>query len=64
MEMSQLGNSIHHIIKKIDDQPKEGFAELVTAEAHLEERFAEGKYPFRDHDWDTFTILPVYVKQK
>ena len=60
MELSQLGNSIHHNIKKIDEQPKQGFINKNKAIHHLEELIKKGDYPF--DRWFSFTIMELYGK--
>lgn len=57
----KTGNITNNQIKKIEEQPKEGFDNINIAEKHLFILIKNGSYPF-DREYD-FTILPLYTKK-
>jgi len=58
MQLSQIGNVGAHEIKKIKDQPKEGFRTDGQAETHLRDLLNTGEYPY--NSWFSFSIMPMY----
>ena len=58
MQLSQIGNVGAHEIKKIKDQPKEGFRTDGQAETHLRNLLNTGEYIYSSHF--SFSIMPMY----
>jgi hypothetical protein len=58
VQLSQIGNIGAHEIKKIKDQPKEGFRTDGQAETHLRELLNSDKHPY--NSWHNFSIMPMY----
>jgi hypothetical protein len=59
--LRQIGNIGAHEIKKIDNQPKEGFDSENDAEKHLNKLIKEGEYPF-DSRWGNNCIISKIYK--
>jgi len=59
--LRQIGNVGAHEIKKIDDQPKDGFVSEKAAEEHLKKLFKIGDYPFNKNNWESFMIDKLYT---
>ena len=47
-----------HQIKKVTDQPEEGFKTEGQAETHLIKLLNSNKYPY--NAWYSFSIMPMY----
>ena len=58
MQLSQIGNVGAHEIKKIKDQPKEGFRTDGQAETHSRNLLNTGEYSHSSHF--SFSIMPMY----
>lgn len=61
--LRQIGNIGAHEIKKIDNQPEEGFLSEKDAENHLGKLIKEGNYPFDSRWGNDCMISKIYKTQ-
>lgn len=61
--LRQIGNIGAHEIKKIDNQPEEGFLSEKDAENYLSKLIKEANYPFDTRWGHNYMISKLYKNQ-